>query len=329
MHIYSLGNWNDHQDLWTKCLIELPGANVQWSNGQYGSAAYYTASDNVLNATLVQNGLELCEASHVLTYGQGCNDASACNYSESDTCNVSCIYAAQGMDCNLVVDKLCGEGTVWDEGTQKCIVANPSDSNFDGCVQLNDLLDLLSAYGDCGAEESAWQCGDALEYQGYDYETLQIGEQCWFAENLRAENYRNGEQIPANLSDAEWLSTTSGASAVYGNDDFILEANGRLYNCFAIKDSRAICPAGWGVPGISQFPDLENWPNETFSGYKNAFGNASIYLGINEVSYYWSRTESSEGFLLAADTFIDYTDFVVNDHDFNFGFSIRCLKDTE
>ena len=22
-----------------------------------------------------------------------------------------------------------------------------------------------------------------LEYQGYDYETVQIGEQCWFAEN--------------------------------------------------------------------------------------------------------------------------------------------------
>ena len=35
---------------------------------------------------------------------------------------------------------------------QTCIVANPSDSNFDGCVQLNDLLDLLSAYGECGDE---------------------------------------------------------------------------------------------------------------------------------------------------------------------------------
>ena len=33
----------------------------------------------------------------------------------------------------------------------------PTDINLDGCVQLNDLLDLLSAYGDCGAEESMWQ----------------------------------------------------------------------------------------------------------------------------------------------------------------------------
>ncbi|MAB74176.1 MAG: hypothetical protein CMC99_04395 [Flavobacteriales bacterium] len=43
----------------------------------------------------------------------------------------------------------CGLGTVWDEETQTCIVAYPADINFDGCVQLNDLLDLLSAYGLC------------------------------------------------------------------------------------------------------------------------------------------------------------------------------------
>ena len=78
-----------------------------------------------------------------------------------------------------------GEGTAWDPETQTCIVANPADINFDGCVQLNDLLDLLSAYGGSEAEASPWLCGDPLEYQGYDYETVQIGEQCWFAENAR------------------------------------------------------------------------------------------------------------------------------------------------
>ena len=41
----------------------------------------------------------------------------------------------------------CLEGTVWDDEMQGCVVANPADINFDGCVQLNDLLDLLGAYG--------------------------------------------------------------------------------------------------------------------------------------------------------------------------------------
>ena len=39
------------------------------------------------------------------------------------------------------------------------------------------------------------------EYQGYDYETVQIGEQCWFAENLRSENYLNGDAILSSLSE--------------------------------------------------------------------------------------------------------------------------------
>ena len=51
--------------------------------------------------------------------------------------------------------------------------------NFDGCVQLNDLLDLLSAYVLWG-RTSSWQCGDPdgndhaiHSYQiGYDYENL-------------------------------------------------------------------------------------------------------------------------------------------------------------
>ena len=50
-----------------------------------------------------------------------------------------------------------------------CQITNVADTNLDGCVQLNDLLDLLSAYGNCAADESVWQCGEQLEYHGHDY----------------------------------------------------------------------------------------------------------------------------------------------------------------
>ena len=138
-----------------------------------------------------------------------------------------------------------------------CFDINPADINLDGCVQLNDLLDLLTAYGDYGAEESAWQCGDPLEYQGYDYETVQIGEQCWFAENLRAENYRNGDAIPAGLSDSDRVSTTEGATTVYQNDAANLEQFGRLYNWFAVTYEWAVCPHGWHVPTDDEVMTLE------------------------------------------------------------------------
>ena len=93
-----------------------------------------------------------------------------------------CIPLA-GAECDHFNSAACGQGTVWDEETETCIVANPSDTDFDGCVSMVDLLDLLTVFGTCN--ETSWECGDPLEYQGYDYETVQIGEQCWFAENAR------------------------------------------------------------------------------------------------------------------------------------------------
>ena len=195
---------------------------------------------------------------------QGCTDEAACNY------NVDAIL--DDGTCDLFTCK-CLEGTIWSEELGGCIVANPSDSNFDGCVQLNDLLDLLSAYGDCGAEETPWQCGDPLEYQGYDYATVQIGEQCWFAENLRAENYRNGDLIPASVSDGNWESATVGAVAVYGEDsgcqDFAPNLNscdpmialveyGRLYNWHTVNDERQLCPVGWVVPSDEGWTELSD-----------------------------------------------------------------------
>ena len=72
----------------------------------------------------------------------------------------------------------CGQGTIWDQATQKCIPDNPSDLNFDGCVDVQDFMGHLAAF-DSGCEEelveSPWQCGDALTYQGYDYATVLIG----------------------------------------------------------------------------------------------------------------------------------------------------------
>ncbi|MDA9756231.1 fibrobacter succinogenes major paralogous domain-containing protein [Flavobacteriales bacterium] len=204
----------------------------------------------------------------------------------------------------------CGQGTIWDAASQTCIPDNPSDLNHDGCVDVNDFMGHLAAFGSgCeeGVAETPWQCGDPLEYQGYNYETVQIGEQCWFAENLRSENYESGDAIASNLADPEWSATTLGATAVYGegssqcftespdgdacNEYWALEEYGRLYNWYAVDDGRGLCPSGWGVPSI------ENWNTvtaflggETDAGYtmKSTFGwlenghgtNASGFMAL-------------------------------------------------
>lgn len=113
-----------------------------------------------------------------------------------------------------------------------------------------------------------WFCGDEIEYHGYDYQTRLFGDQCWFEENLRTESYRNGDSILALGSSSEWGSTTLGAVAVYGEGNAPVQSGsgdeetnllnyGRLYNGYAVQDSRGICPANWHVSNDSDWLELE------------------------------------------------------------------------
>ena len=121
-----------------------------------------------------------------------------------------------------------------------------------------DLLDLLGAYGDCGQEESAWQCGDPLEYQGYDYQTVQIGGQCWFAENCRflPEVYssENGsDTIPRAYVlnyDGEDLGEAESA------EEYLL--GGALYN-YPATSFWDLCPADWHVGNDIDWALLESF----------------------------------------------------------------------
>ena len=146
------------------------------------------------------------------------------------------------------------------------------DGNGDGAVGSADLIGLLSEYGINCNEPGISECGNTVSYQGYNYATILIGEQCWFAENLRNENYENGDAIPSGLSDSEWSSTSADATAVYGEDagcqnyspdidacDPAQSQNeyGRLYNWYAVDDVRGLCPSGWHVPSDVEWMTLE------------------------------------------------------------------------
>ena len=164
---------------------------------------------------------------------EGCTDSGSCNYNAlAIVDDGNCHY-----DCQF-----CLEGTVWSEVLGGCVVANVSDTDFDGCVGINDFLVHLSNFGSGCGPEPAWACGDPLEYQGYDYETVQIGDQCWFAENLRAERYSNNEELIDGQNPVTWTEIEEGAYSV-----FSLEQYGLLYNRHAVMDSRNVCPVGWRV----------------------------------------------------------------------------------
>ena len=80
----------------------------------------------------------------------GCTDSVACNYNSNAVCDDgSCIYPPLNLANCDDGEVTCGAGTYWDIQSQSCVVANSSDTDFDGCVGMIDLLDLLSVFGTC------------------------------------------------------------------------------------------------------------------------------------------------------------------------------------
>jgi uncharacterized protein (TIGR02145 family) len=97
----------------------------------------------------------------------------------------------------------------------------------------------------------------SLTYDGRTYDLVEIGGQCWFADNLATDQYRNGDAIPTGLDNATWQNTTAGAYAIYNNDIANDATYGKLYNWYTTLDSRGLCPSGWHVPTDCEWMYLE------------------------------------------------------------------------
>jgi uncharacterized protein (TIGR02145 family) len=55
------------------------------------------------------------------------------------------------------------------------------------------------------------------------------------------------------MSNSDWENTTSGAYAIYNNDPVNDGLYGKLYNHYAVTDSRGLCPTGWHVPSNGEW----------------------------------------------------------------------------
>lgn len=95
------------------------------------------------------------------------------------------------------------------------------------------------------------------DIDGNVYTTVKIGNQIWMAENLKVTRYRNGDPIPNVTGKIEWKNLRIGAYCNYDNNSNTAVTYGRLYNWYAINDSRNIAPAGWHVPSDEEWKILE------------------------------------------------------------------------
>jgi len=198
------------------------------------------------------------------------------------------------------------------------------------------------------------------DIDGNVYNTVQIGNQCWTQSNLKVSKYRNGDNIPTGLNNNDWQSTTSGAYAIINNDSVNNGLFGKLYNHYAVTDSRGLCPSGWHVPTDAEWTTLENhlggsgvaggalkstamrpipggW-NPPNTGATNSSGFTALPGGlyhsdgssssVTEMGYWWSSSLWG-GFAPLYRTLALSSSTIFGSYFFfNAGFSVRCLKNT-
>ncbi|UCE18385.1 MAG: hypothetical protein JSV84_16255 [Gemmatimonadota bacterium] len=122
----------------------------------------------------------------------------------------------------------------------------------DGSVDIRDakkIVDIIMRLDECLELPK--------DIDGNIYDIVKIGHQVWMAENLKVTRYRNGDPIPNITSNSEWTHMSTGAYCNYANDAHNVPVYGRLYNWYAVNDSRGLAPEGWHVPTDGEWKQLE------------------------------------------------------------------------
>ncbi len=189
-----------------------------------------------------------------------------------------------------------------------------------------------------------------------------VGSQKWSTKNLDITTYANGDKIYRATSAADFANASANGigAYIYYDEDSVANAvsYGKLYNWFAVNDSRGLAPAGWHVPSRNEVQLLSNYlggnaiaggkmkeqgskhwigqnSNVTnISGFTGLPGGYVDYLGsfvgLGFSGNFWTSTSIVPG------VYSNYYSLLNNSNnidipnspsiDIGFGLSVRCIK---
>jgi uncharacterized protein (TIGR02145 family) len=210
-------------------------------------------------------------------------------------------------------------------------------------------------------------CSEGVtDYEGNNYKTVQIGSQCWMAENLKSTLYADGGAITSH-----WA---------YDNDEGNAHTYGRLYTWDAVMNGagssssnpsgvQGICPDGWHVPSDAEWKELEmtigmtiseadasNWrgthgegrklkqtgeaflwtddpndPGNNLSGFAALPGGdrngSGTFESMGSHGYFWSSTEFNSSYAYRRGLYYYYAQVYRDYYYKDHGFSVRCVRD--
>ncbi|GAA4053346.1 ribosomal protein L7/L12 [Flavobacterium chungnamense] len=198
-----------------------------------------------------------------------------------------------------------------------------------------------------------------------DLESVCIGSQEWLKKNLNIDKFRNGDIIAESKTIEEWeksFAEERPSWCYYSFDPKNGEKYGKLYNMFAVHDTRELAPKGWQIPNEEDWKELMEYSGgekiaslrlKSKKGWNNASGwglgpdkdgnginrdgfsakPGGAFLGkfynIKDCGYFWSKTiknpRQQMSFIISANDSASVD--VVSPSCVNKGFSVRCVKE--
>lgn len=207
---------------------------------------------------------------------------------------------------------------------------------IDGQEVVKDIACVFKANGICDDNTTS-------------YPTVIIGNQTWIQRNLNVCKYRNGDEIPQVQDPTQWKNLTTGAWCYYENNTANGPVYGKLYNWYAVNDSRGLAPTGYHVPSQAEWITLVSYLGgynvaggkmKTTSGwdyYPNLIAsNSSGFTGlpggyratdgkfyqVGNQGYWWLTKEGAAFNLSYAENDTNGEGLIKSE-----GISVRCLKD--
>ncbi len=311
------------------------------------------------NAACNYNGAATENDNSCLYLNTTCNDNNA--NTMNDVINANCQCAGVLMVSGCTNPQACNYNAAANVDNGSCLIQGTA-CNDNNANTTNDVINGSCVCAGTAVGNGTFIPGNgATDIDGNTYTSIIINGQEWMQQNLAVTKYRNGDPIPTGLSNTTWQNTTNGAYAIYNNDAANNTLYGKLYNWYAVNDTRGLCPSGWHVPSDGEWSTLINyldpsanggdtWPNVAGGKLKSTTGwnspnegatNESGFTGlpggyrytngpytnIGTNGYWWSSTEYDSN-LAGTRTLYYVNSVVLRDYDTKpSGFSVRCVRD--
>ena len=186
-------------------------------------------------------------------------------------------------------------------------------------------------------------------------QTVTIGSQTWTVLNLDVATFRNGDPITQAKTNEDWEAAgvnKQPAWCYYDNDPKNGTKYGKLYNWYAVNDSRGLAPAGYHIPTDEEWTLLSTflggedvagkkmkstsgWNDDgngtNSSGFSGLPGGYRFYDGdfsaVGLFGYWWGASEYDGSDAWSRELYDSYSGLGRSYDSQSYGFSVRCLRD--